>query len=151
MISDCTAGDRKYRECETRRGKALRRTADGGSVALNLLIHMPNWIGDAVMSLPAVEAAAADRAWRVTLLGRREPLALAEAISGLAGTVRLPARPSGLSGLGWFRDVARELRRGRYAAAVTLSPSFSSAALIAAAGARLRVGWTGQGRSLLLN
>lgn len=116
---------------------------------VRLLIHLPNWIGDAVVSLPSVEAAARWDGCRLTLLGREDPLSLTEHIPGIVERMLLPPRPRGLRGLAWFYSVARSTGR-RYDAALTLSPSFSSAALLAATGARLRVGWVGEGRSLLL-
>jgi heptosyltransferase-2 len=129
------------------RDEGMLHRIDG---AVRLLIHLPNWLGDAVMSLPAVEAAARWEGCRVTLLGRNDPLSLTGKIPGIERRWTLPQRPRAMGGLGWFMKVARKIR-GPFDAALTLSPSFSSAALLVASGAPVRVGWTGDGRSLLLN
>jgi heptosyltransferase-2 len=118
-------------------------------------MHLPNWIGDTVMSLPSVESAArwareAPDEGRLTLLGRRDSLSLTENIPGVAEKVPLPPRPAGLSGVAWLFGLIRRLG-GRFDAALTLSPSFSSAVLLYGSCARIRVGWAGEGRSFLLN
>jgi heptosyltransferase-2 len=119
--------------------------------SLSILVHLPNWIGDTVMALPSLEALGRIAGWQVTLLGRTDPLSLTLGVPGIPARWSLPRRGTVLNAVPWFLRMARNLRENTFDAAVTFSPSFSSGALLAASGARHRIGWHGQGRGLLLN
>jgi len=109
----------------------------------------PNWLGDAVMALPALadlRRSLPDVEVEVVAV----PVARA-VVSHLADpppVVELPARETRgrllLAG-------ASALRRRRYAAGTILPPSFSSALLFALGGIPHRVGFTGEGRGILLH
>jgi heptosyltransferase-2 len=111
-----------------------------------ILFRMPNWVGDAVMALPALEALrtlAPDAEIDVMAHPRVSPLVAA--IDWIRGRPAVPGRGSP----GW-RAVIAGLRRRGYAIGITLAPSFSSAFVLAAGGARRRIGRRGGGRDFLL-
>lgn len=110
-----------------------------------LLISVPNWIGDSIMSMPAVQ-----------LLREREPTATIDLLlkPGLAALWKLHSPEdtpilvrSSLSGT-W--QTAQELRSHRYDAVYILTNSFRSALIPALAGIPERVGRTGHQRGALL-
>lgn len=107
-------------------------------------MRSPNWLGDAVMALPAVRNLK-------TALGP-EPLAVAapeklaalwEACPFVDKVVPLP-QPKNLGA------VTRILRKGKYASAVLLPNSLRAAAEAFTAGIPRRAGYARSGRSLLL-
>jgi heptosyltransferase-2 len=112
-----------------------------------ILIRMPNWIGDAVMALPAVSA-----------LRRRFPDAelvavaipvIAELLSHHPAFDRLIVFDKrGL--LGRLRLV-RTVRAGRFDLAVLFSNAFESALVAALSGIPERLGYRRDGRGFLLN
>jgi heptosyltransferase II len=114
-----------------------------------VLVRLPNWIGDAVMAMPAVYALAAalpEAEW--LLLGRERVRPLYE---GLDEPFRLlPALPGRASRLPGFLRAAAMMGRDRPDAALLLSPSFSAAAMAVTAGIPIRVGAPDQGRTALL-
>jgi heptosyltransferase II len=106
-----------------------------------ILVRLPNWLGDALMARPALHAlrAAHPRA-EITACG---PRALLELLAPEGLWQRAEALPAG-------RGLLGRLRAARFDAALVLPPSFSSAWLAFRSGARLRVGFAHEGRSLLL-
>jgi heptosyltransferase-2 len=115
-----------------------------------ILLRGVNWIGDAVMSLPALNALSA--AWpqaRIEVLAR--PL-VAELYAQQPGVARVeliddqgPHR--GLSGI---LKLARSLRGHNYQGAVLLQNAFKAAFLAFAAGIAIRIGYSRDGRGFLL-
>jgi heptosyltransferase-2 len=113
---------------------------------VNILIRATNWIGDAVMSLPAL------RAVRVRFPAAR--------ISVLArpGVLDLYARehfadqivPFTCQNLSEKFGLARSLRSQRFDCAILFQNAFEAAALAFAAGIPERIGYARDGRSLLL-
>jgi len=106
-----------------------------------VLVRLPNWLGDVLMARPAIHAlrSAHPRA-EITACGPRGLLELLAPERLWQRAEALPGEP-GLVG---------RLRAGRFDAALVLPPSFSSAWLAFRSGARLRVGFAHEGRSLLL-
>ncbi len=105
------------------------------------LVIAPNWIGDAVMSLPflrALRRAGPDD--RVSVLARRGPAAIYRA-EGSADEVLLRSS--------FVADVA-SLRRGRFDEAWLLPNSFRAALLAFGSGARRRIGYVADRRGPLL-
>ncbi|MDE3156540.1 MAG: lipopolysaccharide heptosyltransferase II [Acidobacteriota bacterium] len=105
-----------------------------------LAIFAPNWLGDAVMALPAL--ADVRRAWpeaRLIVAARRSVIRLFEAVP-IVDEV-LP--------LGGDGEVER-VRAGRFDAALLLPNSFAVAWLARRAGVPERWGYRGDGRRLLL-
>ena len=105
------------------------------------LVVAPNWIGDAVMSLPFLRAIRrAHPSDHLGILARRGPAAIYRA-EGSANEV-LP-RSS-------FAADVLQLRRGRFDEAYLLPNSFRAALLAFASGARTRIGYVADHRGALL-
>jgi len=105
------------------------------------LVIAPNWIGDAVMSLPFVRALRrAGRGDRISVLARRGPAAIYRA-EGSVDEVLLRSS--------FLADVAA-LRRGRFDEAWLLPNSFRAALLAFGSGARRRIGYATDRRGALL-
>lgn len=110
-----------------------------------VVLRFPNWIGDAAMALPALEAARGQ--WPTARLGvivhdRARPL-----LAGHRAIDRLHAVPATA---GRWSGAIAELRSCRYDLGLLLAHSFSSALLLALAGVPGRIGRRGDGRDWLL-
>ena len=115
-----------------------------------ILVRATNWVGDAVMSAPALHALREQfplatisilaRPWVAGLYGR-EPFC-DELIAYDA--------PKGWSGLRDKYKVVAELRRRRFDCAILLQNAFESAALVRMAQIPTRIGYDRDGRGLLL-
>jgi heptosyltransferase II len=117
---------------------------------VRILVRAANWIGDAVMSLPAVRAIRGrfpDAA--IHVLARPWVAALYEREKSIDALIVLEGAP-GLRDLGAKWRAVRRLRDERYDAAVLLPNSFESAALVWMAGITERIGYARDGRSPLL-
>jgi heptosyltransferase-2 len=115
-----------------------RRDADP---VARLIVFAPNWLGDAVMALPAL--ADVRRAWPSTAIdiAARSPIApLVPLIPGISQAVLLGGREASVE----------RLRAGGYDAAILLPNSFNAAWLARSAGIRERWGYRREFRSLLL-
>jgi heptosyltransferase II len=105
------------------------------------VVIAPNWIGDAVMSLPVLRALrAAHPEDSLAVLARRGPAAIYRA-EGSADAV--------LERSSFFSDAAA-LARGRYDEAWLLPNSFRAAAIAFLSGTRRRVGYATDRRGALL-
>lgn len=115
-----------------------------------IVVRLPNWVGDAVMALPAVLAlgsALPEAEWLLLGGARTRPL-----FEGLDEPFRLlPPLPARASRPREFLHVTAMLRREHASAALLLPPSFSSVLMAIAAGIPIRAGMPGDSRSLLLN
>jgi heptosyltransferase II len=111
----------------------------------NILIRATNWLGDAVLSLPAARAVrerfpeahitVLARGW-VAELYRREPFADEVILAPRTWRARF--------------EVARDLRRRNFDAAILLPNSFESALTLCMAGIPRRIGYGRDRRSFLL-
>jgi lipopolysaccharide heptosyltransferase II len=118
--------------------------------AKHIVVRGPNWLGDAVMSEPALRGLrrmAPDA--RIALLVKP---AVAELFKGHPAIDQLlvyddKRRHAGLSGM-W--TLARELRRDRFDLALLFQNAFEAAVLAFAAGVPRRYGYATDGRSVLL-
>jgi len=116
----------------------------------NILIRATNWVGDAVMSIPAFQAvrerfpeariSILARPWVAGLYGR-EPFC-DELIPYDA--------PRGWEGLGQKMQVAAELRARNFDCAILFQNAFEAAALVRMAGIPVRIGYAVDGRQWLL-
>ncbi len=116
-----------------------------------ILVRATNWVGDAVMSIPALQMLRARfprahiailaKPWVAQLYGRE--LFCDELIPYEA--------PSGFHGLRKKFAIATKLRRREFDAAVLLPNAFEAAAVIWAAGIPRRIGYQRDGRSWLLS
>ncbi|HZT72861.1 MAG TPA: lipopolysaccharide heptosyltransferase II [Terriglobales bacterium] len=108
----------------------------------------PNWLGDAVMCLPALAEWRRQRPQQPLRLYARPGVAPVFAAAGLGLDVRVTPRPRG-TGLAALRELRRQADAAPEAA--LLLPNSVHAALAARAlGARRIVGYARQGRRLLL-
>ena len=115
-----------------------------------ILIVAPNWIGDAVLSLPVVDGCA--QFWpkaELTVLARAGVATLFEARESAVRLIGYqrgngPHRIGNLLGLGW------RLRRERFNLALLLPNSLSSAMVAWLAGVPERLGYSTDGRGWLL-
>ncbi len=113
---------------------------------MRLLVRTPNWLGDAVMALPALAALRAHYPGAVLAAAGPAPLApllaAAPGVDEVVGVVR--------GGRGARRREAEALRRGAFDAAVLLPNSFGSAWTVRRAGIPERWGFAGRWRRALL-
>ncbi len=115
-----------------------------------ILVRATNWLGDAVMSIPALQTlrerfpsahiAILARPWVASLYGR-EPFC-DELIAYEA--------PKGWRGLREKRELALQLKGRQFDCAVLFQNAFEAAAIARAANIPLRIGYARDGRSLLL-
>lgn len=115
-----------------------------------ILIRTPNWIGDAVMCLPALRALrrALPQA-ELVLAARPWVLDLFPAEELRCRTVAYDAHGAH-RGVGGRWRIASELRREKFHAAILLQNSFDAALLAVLAGIPIRAGYARHGRRLLL-
>ena len=116
----------------------------------NLLVRLPNWVGDVLMARPAVEALRA-RWPNVRLVGMARPrhAALAARLGVFDLIVAAPGG-SGLARAAAVRAAVRTLRSLRVDTAVVMAPSFEAALSAWLAGIGRRVGHDTDRRRLLL-
>lgn len=117
---------------------------------MKILVRATNWLGDAVMSLPALRALRTRFPnAQITVLARPTVAPLYEGERSIDRIIQL----SGAAGprdwaIKW--QLGRILRRENFDLAVLLPNSFESAALVRLSGARRRVGYARDGRGPLL-
>jgi lipopolysaccharide heptosyltransferase II len=113
---------------------------------VRLLFRAPNWVGDAALSLPALEAL---RRWRpdahVVVATRRAALSLFVDHPAVNGVLELPARRDR------DRGAVRAMGEGNFGAALLLSPSFRSAYQVWRARVPVRIGYAREMRRPLLS
>ena len=115
--------------------------------AKNIVVRSTNWVGDVVMSLPALrELRAAFPGARIAVLARPSVSAIFERELSIDEVLLYEGR-------GWagWRQAARRLRAGRFDAALLLQNAFEAALIARWAGIPLRCGYARDGRSWLLN
>ncbi|MFY9270200.1 MAG: lipopolysaccharide heptosyltransferase II [Candidatus Manganitrophaceae bacterium] len=115
-----------------------------------ILLRAPNWIGDAVMAIPAISTLrACFPESRITLLAKPPVAALFEHHPDIDRL--LIYESSGRhAGLGGFFRLVRTVREGRFDLAFLLQNAFEAALIAAAAGIPERVGYAADGRRFLL-
>lgn len=118
---------------------------------MSVVVRAPNWLGDAVMSLPALEALR-------DALGDEPLVALARAgvadiyrLSGLCNEVLVLPSPQGKEGWPGVVRAAWALRPRRFRAGVLFPNSMESALSLWLTGAKQRSGYNRDGRGLLLS
>lgn len=121
------------------RSATPRRGGRGGAVIRTAVIA-PNWVGDLVMALPALEALAASGRC-LEVLARRHLHPLLELSPAVAAALAPGSQPE---------ETVELLREGRYDEAVILPGSFRSAWLAWRAGIPHRWGYRGDFRRPLL-
>ena len=115
-----------------------------------ILVLAPNWLGDAVMAVPSVDAIRRQFPSATLAVAARTHLApLYEMVSGVDEVLRL--EPAGRFG-GWLagRRDARRVRDARFDLAILLPNSFRSAWIARRAGIAGRWGYATDGRTKML-
>ena len=115
-----------------------------------LLIRLPNWVGDILMALPAVQALRRHLPEaRLVAMARPAHVELASRVAAFDHVLPAPP-PQGRGRLRAWQRAVEDLRAERLQAAVLLAPSFESALTARAAGIAVRVGHATDRRELLL-
>jgi heptosyltransferase-2 len=113
----------------------------------NILLRGPNWVGDAVLSVPAMKALRANfPSAELTLLVRPWVAGVFTSAS-FVDRIWVEPKPSGPGD--WWR-LTREIRRRHFDLALLFPNSFESAAMVLLGGVPQRVGYATEGRGLLL-
>ena len=117
---------------------------------MKILVRAPNWVGDAVMSIPALEAIRRARVGEeISILARP---GVAGLFTGQPFADRILEYDHRGRHRGWFGREAliRELRHEKFDAAVLLQNAFEGAWLAWRAGIPARIGYSRDGRGALL-
>ncbi len=117
---------------------------------MKILVRAPNWVGDAVMAIPALEAIRRARAEaEIVILARP---AVADTYRGQAFANRiLHFENSGRhAGMGGRNTLIAELRAERFDSALLLQNAFEAAWLTWRAGIAERIGYARDGRGMFL-
>jgi heptosyltransferase-2 len=126
----------------------LRTVALNPSSVSRLLVRATNWLGDAVMSLPATRAIrAAFPGAEISIAARAS---VADVYAREAAIDRILPCPAPSDGLRARREFAARLREERFDAAILLPNSFDSALTAWMAGIPERIGYRRDGRGWLL-
>ena len=129
-------------------GRFKRLTRPGA--VKRILVRGTNWIGDAVLTTPALAALRARFPQaRIALLAKPAVAELLQCHPAVDDIV-LYRDPGPHAGLGGKLSLAIQLNRGRYDLAVLFQNAFEAAAVTALAGIPNRYGYATDGRSLLL-
>jgi heptosyltransferase II len=136
---------------KNRRSQKRKRQAQGNPRHLKpdnmkLLVHAPNWIGDAVLALPALQRLAKSPGYEIWVAARDWVSNVYTGEEFLAGTISLP-RPFTYSHL---RRAASEIRKHSFDAGLLMTNSFITAFLFALARIPARWGYACNGRRFLL-
>ncbi|MDP8262302.1 MAG: lipopolysaccharide heptosyltransferase II [Candidatus Ancaeobacter aquaticus] len=128
--------------------KAKKKIAD----SYKILIHMPNWIGDMVMSLPAIHAVRKlfPNA-KITACCYPHIAPLLTTNSDIDSVYVLPPRKKGFTGLTDMFKTGEAIRRGRYDLGLLFPNSVRSAVLFFLGRVSYRVGYAKDGRGFLLS
>jgi heptosyltransferase-2 len=121
-------------------------------MTMRVFIRVPNWVGDAVMAVPALrELRRIFAEARISLVARRWVAGLFDD-EGLADEIISVEDSNGFVGsTGQFISLARRLRRERFDVGVLLQNAFGAALLARAGGARKIAGYPTDHRRPLLD
>ena len=132
-----------------RAGAGLQGHVPGGA-AMNLVVLSPNWLGDAVMALPAIADIRRHFAQaRLTVAARASVASLFAMVPGVDAVLTLPGR-GGLAALRTWRQDVTALAGGGFDTAVLLPNSWASALVVHRAGIAERWGLATDLRARLL-
>jgi len=117
---------------------------------MKILVRAPNWVGDAVMAIPALEAIRRTHAAAEIAILARPGIADLYRDQPFANKI-LEYENSGRHKGWWGREkLVGEVRRERFDLAVLLQNAFEAAWLAWRAGIPERIGYARDGRGLLL-
>ncbi len=128
------------------------RDAPGPGDLRRVVVRAPNWVGDSVMALPCVERLKdlLPEAG-ISVLAREGVSGVFCGVAGLEETIRIPAGADSLRQPRAYRQLLRMLKKRDFDLGLLLPNSFASALVFALAGVSRRVGYAGDGRSVLLS
>ena len=113
-----------------------------------ILVRGTNWLGDAVMTIPALQRLRGSFPdAHITLLA---PPRAAEVFTGFAAVDEIIVYRRKEQGKRAFIEVLRQLRRERFDLALLFQNAFEAALLAFLGGAKIRIGYDTQGRGALL-
>lgn len=116
----------------------------------NILVRMPNWLGDCVMATPLLaDLSAHFPQAKITVMCRGSVGALLEKNPHVNEILSFQ-KPSGWLHRNKRRDLLSPLQRGKYDLGILLTNSFSSAWIFLRGGVENRIGYGGNFRRLLL-
>lgn len=117
---------------------------------MKILIRATNWVGDAIMALPALRAVRSRFPEASIAIVARPYVADIYRGQGICDEL-IPYDPKGAhAGLGGRERLARELRAQKFDVALLLQNAFDAAWLASRAGVPERIGYARDGRGLLL-
>lgn len=118
---------------------------NSGPICSNILIRVPNWLGDSMMATPVISAIhkTLPKA-KLTILSKSN---MASFWKGFKEVNEVLLVEKGLDGT--IRTIS-EIKKRQFDAAIILPTSLSSAFLFFAAGIPIRIGWGREGRDLFL-
>ncbi len=131
-------------------GRADWKSADqaDGTSALRLLIRGTNWLGDAVMTAPAMERLRASFPdAHIALLATPLTAGLFQGSPLVNEVIEYRRRENGVKA---FFDAVGQIRQRRFDLALLFQNAFEAALLASLGGIKQRIGFAEQGRSLLL-
>jgi len=115
-----------------------------------LVVVAPNWLGDAVMALPAIaDTRRHFPSAHLAVAARGAVAPLFTMVEGIDEIVTLPGR-GGWRAIGSWRQDAATLAAGRFDTALLLPNSLATAAIASRSGIATRWGYAADGRSRLL-
>jgi heptosyltransferase-2 len=118
---------------------------------VRILVRATNWVGDAVMSLPALRAVRERFPEAYIALAARPSVAGLYAREGCIDELLPYPAARGITRLGEKFEAARRIRAGRFDCALLLPNSFEAAAVVRLAGIGERIGYRRDGRGPLLS
>lgn len=115
---------------------------------MKLVIRAPNWVGDCIMALPAIESARElSGADMLAVMARQSVAPLFTHQPGVDTVIPINDKLPRLTGL---RLAARSIRQDRFDIGILFPPSLSSALIFRLGGVKGRVGFATDRRRLLL-
>ena len=118
---------------------------------MNIIVRMPNWIGDLVMATPVLADVRKNFPQAsITAMCRRPICALLEKDGAIDELFCFSKPVSGFVRREEERDIVETLKEGKFDVGILLTNSFSSAWWFWQGGVKRRIGFSGHGRSLLL-
>ncbi|MFH1699825.1 MAG: lipopolysaccharide heptosyltransferase II [Candidatus Zixiibacteriota bacterium] len=115
---------------------------------MKLIIRAPNWVGDGIMALPAIDIARdMTGASNITVMARATTAPLFENHPDVSQVIRIDDKSSRIWGA---KRAASFIKNEKFDIGLILPPSFSSALIFKLGKVRGRIGFVGDKRSLLL-
>ncbi|MBL7211456.1 MAG: lipopolysaccharide heptosyltransferase II [Desulfobacteraceae bacterium] len=121
------------------------------SLIHRILVRATNWVGDGVMTLPALEAVRRNfPSSSITVLAKPWVLSLFEAHPAVDHVMPFEKGEGAFTGLGEMLRIIRLIRKEKFDLAILFQNAFEAALLTCLGGVRLRLGYNTDSRGLLL-